>query len=252
MNPILDFYIMAYAAGHLHYPIFKILQMPSKSGKSLTAYRFAKTPGVLLLPGDTTVQSFRNSLHKLYQKQQNDTVELKLIIVEDASKIRYKVREDFYALIAQFASGIVTVDQAFMNFSFKSHASVIINTPPYFTKDLERYLLNAGSGDRFDLIRTNLSTSLKEKLDDLGTYNMPNNINMVKVPEIVPIYYPEYEKEQKRRNGDTKLPSRLTRCRYACFCAGLDENLIENIHEREIKKCDWTDYWVDQITPEDD
>ena len=113
-NPILDFYTMAYAAGALGYPIFKVFQMPSKHSKSLTSFRFAKTPKVLLLPGDTTVQSFRNSLNKLHQKMSGDTIDLNLIIVEDASKIRYKVREDFYALVAQFASFLNRLEGLFI------------------------------------------------------------------------------------------------------------------------------------------
>lgn len=245
-NPILDYYTMAWVAGYLRYPIFHVFQMPSKHSKSLTSYRFAKTPKVLLLPGDTTVQSFRNSVKKLHQKG-DEVLDLNLIIVEDASKIRYKVREDFFALLAQFSSGIVTVDQMGMDFAFKTHASVIINTPPFFFKQLERYLLDAGSGDRFDAIFSRLSNEAKERLDEFGMYNMPNNINAVRLPAINAEYYPDFVIEQ--RAIDKRVSGNMLRCKFACHCAGLDINLIEKIHNREIKDINWDDFWIDQIIP---
>lgn len=245
-NPILDYYTMAYVAGFLGYPIFNVFQMPSRHSKSVTAFRFKKVPKVLVLAGDTTVQSFRTAINKQHQKG-NDKLDLNLIIVEDASKIRYKVRDDFFALIAQFSSGMVTVDQAGMSFDVKTHTSVILNTPPFFYKDLEKYLLNAGSGDRFDLMSTRLSDIAKERLDEYGMYNMPLDINPVELPVINKEYYPDFV--HKMRTSKQTYSSNELRCKFACHCAGIDVNLIEKMHNKEIKKIEWEDFWLDQIDP---
>lgn len=242
-NPILDIYVMAYSAGVLKYPIYKILEMPSRDGKSLTSFRFALLPDVIHIAGDTTTQALRKRLHKLYTQQKVE--KLNLIIVEDASKIRYKVREDFFALIAQFSTGTVNVEQTGMDFTFKTHASVIINTPPFFRKNLESSLLNAGSGDRFDLIKTELSDREKNRLNILGIHNMPNKIRSVTLPEInKTVSFPKYVFQHQ-----DKYNLNIITCMYACFCAGIDENLVLNIHNKEIKKIDWTGFWEDQTTP---
>lgn len=240
-NPVLDFYIMAHTAGVLHRPVYEILEMPSRDGKSLTSFRFAQIENVLHLAGDTTTQGFRNAIHKLH-KQQKDR-QLVLIIVEDASKIRHKVREDFFALCAQFMSGTVNVDQSGMDFSFKTHASVIINCPPFFTKTLEYYLTNSGCGDRYDKVSTGLSDKDKLKLKRLGDYNMPLRVLPVDLPDINIIPFPDYA-DQNKRYG-----SNLLNCRYACKCAGLDENLVEAMKNNTLKSIDWSGYWEEQITP---
>ena len=241
INPILDFYLMAHTAGVIKRPVFNILNMPSQDGKSLTSFRFSQLEHVVHLAGDTTAQGFRNRIHSLYK--QGKDLKLVLIIVEDASKIRAKVREDFFALCAQFSTGSVNVDQNGMDFSFKSHASVIINTPPYFYKNLEYYLLNAGCGDRFDMIKTGLSDKEKLKLTKLGEYNMPQRVMPAEPPELNILPYPEYAERNR------KYESNLIKSRYACKCAGLDENLVESLNNNIIKSCDWAGYWEDQVTP---
>ncbi len=234
---------MAYAAGILKYPIYKILEMPSRDGKTLTSMRFARTDNIMVLAGDTTTQALRTRLHKLYSKQKAEL--LNLIIVEDASKIRYKVREDFFALIAQFSTGQVNVEQTGMDFTFKTHASVIINTPPFFKNRLEAILLNAGSGDRFDIIKTELSDSAKQTLDSYGVYNMPNKIKSVDIPQLhdmspFPDYVEYYIKSESLN---------MIKCMYACEAIGVDIFLIKNTHNKQIKNADWSGYWEDQVTP---
>ncbi len=242
-NPILDLYLMCYAAGALKYPVFKILEMPSRDGKSLTSLRFARTDSVLVIAGDTTTQALRHKLHTLHAKNKAEL--LNLIIVEDASKIRYKVREDFFALIAQFSTGTVNVEQTGMDFTFKTHASVIINTPPFFRNTLERCLLNAGSGDRFDIIKTELSDSEKKRLDSYGIYNMPNRIMAIDLPILNQMSsFPEYVDFYIH-----KYNLNMIKCMYACEAIGIDELLIHKIHNKEIKKADWSGYWENQITP---
>jgi len=239
-NPILDFYIAAHTAGQVKRPIHTILNMPSRDGKSLTAFRFSQIEHVLFLAGDTTAQGFRNKVHALHK--QGKDFKLNLVVVEDASKIRAKVREDFFALCAQFAAGTVNVDQNGMDFSFKTHASVIINTPPFFYKTLEYYLLSAGCGDRFDTIITGLSDKEKAKLEKYGEYNMPNRILPVELPELNTISYPDYADKNRKYGHDIKV-------RYACACAGIDENLVQSLNNNTIKSADWSNYWEDQITP---
>lgn len=242
-NPILDIYVMAHTAGVLKYPVFKILEMPSRDGKSLTSLRFAKTENVLVLAGDTTTQAFRVKLHKLYTR--NKAEDLVLIIVEDASKIRYKVREDFFALLAQFGTGTINVEQTGMNFTFKTHASVVINTPPFFRNTLETCLLNAGSGDRFDVIKTELCIQEKAKLDTYGIYNMPNKIKSVVLPQLSGMCsFPEYAEYYKNKHN-----LNMIKCMYACEAAGIDELLVMRIHNTEIKKARWDGYWENQIEP---
>ena len=243
-NPILDVYLMCYAAGKMKYPIYKILEMPSRDGKSLTSLRFANLESILLIAGDTTTQALRNRLHNLHTKNKAEL--LNLVIVEDASKIRYKVREDFFALIAQFGTGVVNVEQTGMDFTFKTHASVIINTPPFFRTTLERCLLNAGSGDRFDIIRTELSSSEKKKLDTYGIYNMPNKIRGIDLPVLNEMdSFPKYAEFYQN-----KYNLNMIKCMYACEAIGVDELLVIKIHNKEIKKADWDNYWENQITPE--
>lgn len=232
---------MAHTAGILRRPIFEILEMPSRDGKSLTSFRFAQIENVLHLAGDTTAQGFRNSIDKLH-KQQKDR-QLVLIIVEDASKIRHKVREDFFALCAQFMGGTVNVDQSGMCFSFKTHASVIINCPPFFVKTLEYYLTSAGCGDRYDKISTGLSDKDKLLLKRLGDYNMPQRILPVDLPELLDISFPVYADQNR------KYSSNMLNCHYACKCAGLDENLVEAMKHNVLKNVDWTGFWEDQVTP---
>lgn len=242
-NPILDVYLMAYAAGVMKYPVYKILEMPSRDGKSLTSMRFARLENVLVLAGDTTTQALRIKLHKLYTKQKVEN--LNLIIVEDASKIRYKVREDFFALVAQFSTGQVNVEQTGMDFTFKTHASVMINTPPFFKNNLERSLLNAGSGDRFDIIKTELSDDAKRKLDSYGVYNMPNKVQSVDIPQLnemspFPQYVDYYIKSESLN---------MIKCMYACEAIGADQYLIKKIHNKQIKDIDWYGFWENQVTP---
>lgn len=244
-NPIRDFYLMAYSAGVLKRPVFKILNMPSQDGKSLTSLRFNGIENVLILAGDTTAQGFRNRLKKLDQKQKVNNIVL--IIVEDASKIRRKVREDFFALCTQFATGVINIDQTGLDVGVRSHASVVINTPPFFKNTLESLLLDSGAGGRFDMVKCELSDSEKRKLNELGDVNMPNQLETMILPTIQRnINFEEYSAANSNQEPN------MIKCMYACKCAGIDENLVLAMHNNIITRADWSGYWVNQCAPVDD
>lgn len=242
-NPILDFYIMCWAAGKLRHPVFKILEMPSQDGKSLTSYRFANRDDVVLLPGDTTAQAFRNELKRLHSRGISEKITM--VLVEDASKIRRKVKEDFFALCGQFGTGLIAVDQNGMDVNFRTFASVIINCPPFYTKTLIDLLLGAGTGNRFDKISTALSNSARMKLDKLGSLNQPNPIRPIVLPQLQNIDYKVYEEEMSAKG----YSSNKIKCMYACKCAGIDENLVDQLHNKTVHNIQWTDFWIDQVYP---
>jgi len=239
-NPILDFYKVCYACGFLRIPVHRILDLPSRHGKSLTCLRFqGKEPNVLVVTGDTTAQSFRNKIFALYQ--QNRTDDIDLVIIEDASKIRSKVREDFFAIAAQFASGMVSINQQKMVCEFKTHASVIINTPPFFKHNLEKYLLDAGAGDRFDLTSTGLSAEKKTELDILGILNKSKLINPIELPRPSLDGYEDFA---------LKLipiaPLKEIAFRFGCKVLGLPETLLSDLSGNIIKDISWEGYWHQQ------
>lgn len=237
MNPIVDFYTMAYVAGLIEHPIYKILDMPSQDGKTLTALRFSRLPRVLLLPGDTTAQAFRNELKKRHQKGQAEKIAL--VIVEDASKIRRKVKEDFFALCTQFSTGIVNIDQQGLDITFRTFASVVINTPPFFSKQLEALLLNAGAGNRFDFVRTSLSSAARAKLDRLGSIYSSHPIQQVMIPHPAELDFLDY---LNLFDGKGYSMNKI-KCMYACACAGIREDLLESLHNNIIYDIDWDDFW---------
>jgi len=247
-NPILDFYMGAYVAGVLRRPVFYIFQLPNEAGKSLTSNRFDNRTDVLLLRGDTTTQAFRDAIKRSMDKSKNDNINL--ILVEDACKIRSKTREDFFALCAQFATGNVSIDQYKFNISLKSHASVIINTPPNKTSITEGHILDAGAGDRFGVLRVEVHKKILQDLFGLGLFNQEKNLIPIKVPDITPGDYPQYIRENNR-NGNDYSRNDLNH-KYACFCAGIPENTIDIMKHSLIRNCNWSGFWEEQEDIDED
>jgi hypothetical protein len=214
--------------------------MPSRSGKSLTAFRFANLDYTLLLGGDTTAESFRKKLHSLYKANQLEN--LRFIIVEDWSKIREKVKEGFCAVLSMFAMRMLTIDQTKMNIATtKVHASILINVPSPFLNDLIKNLQNVGAGDRFKIIEMKLSEEKKKELDRLGIINADKRLYEIEINH--------FEKKIDFETFYDNFTGEISDLNFAYIAHHIRDSLYDELKKAcrsEIKEISWDGYWEEE------
>ena len=241
-NIIEDVYKVAYVAGKLHHPIYFILGMPSRQGKSLTTFRFWGDANVLLATGDTTTNTFRKTLHEYYKA--NTLKSINLTIIEDWSKIREKVQEGLAAILTMLSTTMLTIDQEALDVpATKVYTSVVINCPESDIRKCYRTLQKTGAGNRFFVIKTQLCDVDAKKLNKLGLLNMDKRL----IPLDVNIKKTLNWKDFAMTYLDAGKETDLINLAYAS--AHFDENLFDRIldlNRNQIKNISWEGYWEDE------
>lgn len=242
VNIIEDIYEVAYTAGAAKKPVFIIFAMPNKQGKSITAFRYLDHRNTLILAGDSTTNTTRKKLFTLFK--QGKLAELNLLIVEDWTKIREKVKEGMAAILTMFANTIISIDQEKLEIPpSKVHASIIINVPLSSYKEVIKHLLEVGAGDRFIVIKASLSDEKKEELWKLGFLNGSK--------ELIPITIKQIELSSFSEFADKYLESHesleLLNLAYAAdnIKKGLFEE-IQNLSRNPISDISWENVWQDE------
>ena len=241
-NIIEDVYKIAYIAGKVHHPLYFILGMPSRQGKSLTSYRFFGDANVLLAAGDTTTNTFRKTLHEHYKG--NTLKDINLTIIEDWSKIREKVQEGLAAILTMLSTSMLSIDQEGLDVpATKVYTSVVINCPEGDIRKCYRTLQKTGAGNRFFVIKTQLSDNNAKELNKLGLLNMDKRL----IPLEVSINKILVWKEFVTSYLEAEKPVELINLAYAC--AHLDDSLygkILDLNRNPIKNISWEGYWEDE------
>lgn len=235
-------YTAAYIAGKMHHPIYFILGMPSRQGKSLTSYRFFGDRAVLLAAGDTTTNTFRKTLHEHYKG--NILKEVNLTIIEDWSKIREKVQEGLGAILTMLSTTMLSIDQEGLDVPpTKVYTSVVINCPEGDVRSCYRTLQKVGAGNRFFVIKTQLTEDNSKELNKLGLLNMDKRLLPLRINTTKTLNWKEFVTFYL----DTEQPIELINLAYAC--AHIEEGLFKEIldlNANPIKNISWRGYWEDE------
>lgn len=257
-NQLDELFTAIYVGGLIKRPTHGVLTMPSQSGKSLTAARYGHLDDILYLGGDVTAQSTRQKLDKLNTR--NILHKLSLVIVEDWSKIRTKMRSDVAALLAQIASGTLSVSQYGIEIEpTRMNASVLILAPDRIGSKVFEKLYDVGVGNRFIPIIMSLSDVRYEELIELGLLNRDKQL-LTAVP---PTYkqlentlaenpFNKFYKEFKS-NSDRMVDVNLAYSYYISNPSNYPRNYesYKNTICRRNDTITWDGYWEHQVTIDD-
>lgn len=251
-NPLNDVFTVAYLAGQIERPFNTMLVMPSESGKSLTAYRYEGLDDVLFIGGDTTAQSLREKINLLYDE--NRLERIRLVIIEDWSKIRTKVTTELASVIAQIASGRVSINQYKMTIRpTPVHASVMILVPNPAYDRLTKALQRVGTGNRFAIYSTWLTSKAMMNLNRISSINRGNHLLQaipripIKNPNMNEDYANFYDQNHEKLYSNTNMINMA----YAYKQAGWGDRFEEYELSRKygLDDLSWDNYWINQIEP---